>query len=478
LHPVGWCQDFSVEIADGCTHPMRPGLSYCSCDECGVVCQGKFEGCPEVWLQLSVTAKDEHHAKHPAPSRRGAGDHRHSIRLAEPMEVPDSSPPPVVAPARPARIEPAAPRPRVEVALESAPVPATGRRADVEQPAKEWLAGMVGAAVHAGLAEQAAVTDLRFTHLHEALAQIEAEAATDAAQLVERLKNLLARHHEVVEARLGSYQSELDALRMVVSRLTERAEPDDAEHRGDPSAGVAPARLEETVAALTEQNEELRGRLATQESLVDNLHRAVSDLMAAPGRLDQGVMPGSSVPPATEEVNDLRREVVRLRSEIGSAGEAFRRSVDEMIGAVESRGDEVEARITARIERALTSKFARGREPNHQHEELVRELAARQAELEDRMVAQRQTLVAIQGAVAKLALRKDVALPTPLLTPVADDDRGGRRFDVKRQSQAPSGPRGDVSALLGAHWYGKAEAPGGDRGDPPPGPEDAGPVAP
>ena len=48
---MGLCHDFGSQIAEGCSHPMRAGLESCTCDVCGVVCEGRFEGCAEVWTR-------------------------------------------------------------------------------------------------------------------------------------------------------------------------------------------------------------------------------------------------------------------------------------------------------------------------------------------------------------------------------------------------------------------------------------------
>ena len=475
---MGWCQDFSVEIAGGCSHPMRPGLSYCSCDECGVVCHGKFDGCPEVWIQLSAPTKEAGRlAKHPALSRRPGGGETPAVDQVGGAGG-GSGHLTAAGGHAAASGEDRAGRTvtRVEGAVDAMATTAAARGADVEQPTDqtvmERLAGMVATAVQAALAEQAAVTDQRFTQLNDVVAQIEADAATHALQLVERLRNVLARHDEVVEARLDTYQLELNRLSTVVTELTQGDEHDDPERADDP-LGAASARLEETVAALSEENDQLRARLATQESLVDQLQRSVSVLVADQAQHDHAAV-GRSVAAALEaEVSDLRREVGRLRSQTRGNGEAFRRSIEERVVAVESQSEELEDRITARVEGELTSKFATARDTNRQHEELRREMARRQAELEDRLGAQRQTLVAIQGAVAKLALYKGVhtapaaaaPAPTPAVAPI-DEDRGGGGARTERLDRTRhSGRRTEVSALLGANWHGRTDEPAGDRGD-------------
>ena len=57
---MGLCHEFGSQIRNGCNHPMRAGASACSCADCGVVCRGLFDGCPDVWARgprpVSITA--------------------------------------------------------------------------------------------------------------------------------------------------------------------------------------------------------------------------------------------------------------------------------------------------------------------------------------------------------------------------------------------------------------------------------------
>src|SRR5215218_8703173 len=48
---MGRCHEFGSQIREGCGHPMRAGERACACPECGVVCQGQFDGCPDVWAR-------------------------------------------------------------------------------------------------------------------------------------------------------------------------------------------------------------------------------------------------------------------------------------------------------------------------------------------------------------------------------------------------------------------------------------------
>jgi hypothetical protein len=51
MNPMGRCHEFGSQIREGCGHPMRAGERACACPECGVVCEGQFDGCPDVWAR-------------------------------------------------------------------------------------------------------------------------------------------------------------------------------------------------------------------------------------------------------------------------------------------------------------------------------------------------------------------------------------------------------------------------------------------
>src|SRR3954466_2656139 len=48
---MGWCHEFGPDITENCGHPMTAGSSHCYCEECGVICEGRFAGCAEVWAR-------------------------------------------------------------------------------------------------------------------------------------------------------------------------------------------------------------------------------------------------------------------------------------------------------------------------------------------------------------------------------------------------------------------------------------------
>lgn len=112
----------------------------------------------------------------------------------------------------------------------------------------------------------------------------------------------------------------------------------------------------------------------SEQSVKEWLAMGAEAVQAAPnrGRHDHAALGSSVAADLDAEVSDLRRELGRLRSQTRGSGEAFRRSIEERIVVVENQSDELEARITARVEGELTSRFAMTRDTNRQHEELRR----------------------------------------------------------------------------------------------------------
>jgi hypothetical protein len=46
---MGWCHEFGVVVASGCSAPMVAGATSCACPECGTECHGRFASCTDVW---------------------------------------------------------------------------------------------------------------------------------------------------------------------------------------------------------------------------------------------------------------------------------------------------------------------------------------------------------------------------------------------------------------------------------------------
>ena len=48
---MGWCHEFGCQIVRGCDHPMQAGEAACSCSICRTVCEGRYDGCHDVWAR-------------------------------------------------------------------------------------------------------------------------------------------------------------------------------------------------------------------------------------------------------------------------------------------------------------------------------------------------------------------------------------------------------------------------------------------
>ncbi|MDP9073066.1 MAG: hypothetical protein M3N98_02630 [Actinomycetota bacterium] len=72
---MGWCQEFGVQIHDGCDHRMVASTASCRCHECGVVCHGKFSGCATVWaagpVELTLRRPTTELGLQPVPDEAG-----------------------------------------------------------------------------------------------------------------------------------------------------------------------------------------------------------------------------------------------------------------------------------------------------------------------------------------------------------------------------------------------------------------------
>lgn len=265
---------------------MRPGVNYCSCAECGVVCYGKFDTCSDVWLQdPHVRMKP---AKTAAERRIKESSHPPSpllprsptIRLSEPIELPDNQ----ARPPKPAP-EPVSPD-DVELAVDS-------------------LAGMVAAEVRAAGAEQPSaaddVTDARFAELSEEIRNLREESKAAATRLLDGLKTSLAQRDDAIEARLGSYQVVLDGLQEAVMEVVSNPHHDDtggtqpsnalsdsgidevrrelAALRSDAQAADERLRrsLERSAEALAERDSELEAVLTAHQSVLEDVGRQASE---------------------------------------------------------------------------------------------------------------------------------------------------------------------------------------------------------
>ncbi|MEA2704096.1 MAG: hypothetical protein QOD63_2041 [Actinomycetota bacterium] len=178
---MGLCHDFGAQISEGCDHPMRAGSGSCRCDQCGIVCNGRFDACPEVWAR----------GPHPAA-------------LASP---PARRPPAVPAPLAPAPAAPAATAPAHQV-------PAGGR---------EGANGRLPSPPNAGNGHGPAAPD---DSRAEVLRWFQS-AFGELRQEVQALRQALCEEQDrvaaLVESRDGSLGTDPEALRALVSGAIRKA---------------------------------------------------------------------------------------------------------------------------------------------------------------------------------------------------------------------------------------------------------------
>jgi hypothetical protein len=108
---MGRCHEFGSQIREGCGHPMRAGERACACPECGVICQGLFDGCPDVWARgprpvtlSSVAALGGNGG--PAVRALAAGPQPQSQQQVPPPPTNGFAPPPPPPPLPPPQSEP------------------------------------------------------------------------------------------------------------------------------------------------------------------------------------------------------------------------------------------------------------------------------------------------------------------------------------------------------------------------------------
>ncbi|MGI9033465.1 MAG: hypothetical protein ACR2HY_07245 [Acidimicrobiales bacterium] len=89
---MGRCHEFGLQIREGCGHPMEADDSACSCPECGVICGGRFAGCPDVWARGLPPAEVQIDAEEVAlttvaPFSNGSSRRRaHAARVDSPID--------------------------------------------------------------------------------------------------------------------------------------------------------------------------------------------------------------------------------------------------------------------------------------------------------------------------------------------------------------------------------------------------------
>ena len=328
MDPMGRCHEFGSQIREGCGHPMRAGERACACPECGVVCQGLFDGCPDVWAR---GPRPIHLTNVAALGGNGTGSVRAlnagpelARRSASQQQAPPPPPPP---PSRPSTTN----------GFRSSPPP-PGAALDSRTEILQWfedafddLRNELHAVVSTVTRQQAMLAELldareaelRVVVVAESLPELAGEAAAKAlanesSGLAEVVADYLEEFRRSVEASELSSASVMDGMRELLQRMeltaevgVEDAAADGAERLDALKASVARqlrplaadigALAAEAVAA--EERDTARTR-ALKASLTKQIQPLADKLDAAIARSDRQLaeiherLDGLAAPPA------------------------------------------------------------------------------------------------------------------------------------------------------------------------------------
>ncbi|MBV8162187.1 MAG: hypothetical protein JO265_14805 [Acidimicrobiia bacterium] len=284
---MGWCHEFGPQIREGCGHPMRAGESACSCPQCGVVCQGRFAGCAEVWA-------------------RG------------PREVHVVSPPAALArrtptPARVTRTPAAQP-------------------SGAEQARTEVLAWLQAA--FDGLRDELSVLAGGLARQQAVLSDLSENRDSEVASALSEVRSWAAELRNETLRLQGFERAVAEQLRADVSATIEQGVDRVASARQD-DVRRALANVEERATALAEETDRLQAfgqTLAEQlrAEVAKTVQDGMSSLMAAAAKTDHPLADVPPTPPvdtSQDLADELRAETERLQR----FGETLADSVREAV---------------------------------------------------------------------------------------------------------------------------------------------------
>jgi hypothetical protein len=321
MERMGRCHEFGSQIREGCGHPMRAGERACACPECGVVCQGLFDGCPDVWARgprpvalinvaalggNGVTVRALNAGATQAPRRAQAGP---TIDAGQAGSPPPPPPPPPGPPTNGFYTTSPPPPPPLR--------PPSEARTEVLQwfeDAFDELRNELHAVVSTVTRQQAMLAELldsreaelRVVLVAESLPELAGEAAAKALAgesggLADMVAGYLEDFRTAVEAQERSNASVMDHMRELLQRIEATAEwqSEDARVEGDARLDALKASVARQlrpvaadVAALAAEVEAVQEREAARTralkaSLTKQLQPLAAKVDAAVGRSDQ-----------------------------------------------------------------------------------------------------------------------------------------------------------------------------------------------
>src|SRR5438270_2284020 len=286
---MGWCHEFGPQIREGCGHPMRAGESACSCPQCGVVCQGRFAGCAEVWA-------------------RG------------PREVHVVSPPAALARRTPTP---------VRVTRTPAQQPSGADQARTEVLA--WLQ-----AAFDGLRDELSVLAGGLARQQAVLSDLSENRDSEVATALEEVRGWAAELRNETLRLQGFEKAVADQLRTDVSATIEQGVDRMAGTRQD-DVRQALAQVEERAVALREETARLQDfGQDLAEQLRAEVARTIQDgmttLMAAAAKVEAPAAPeASSAVPSETLAAELREETARLQRFGDNLAESVRDAVSSAL---------------------------------------------------------------------------------------------------------------------------------------------------
>lgn len=302
---MGRCHEFGSQIRDGCGHPMRAGERACSCRECGVVCQGQFDGCPDVWAR----------GPRPVALTLGPAPAIDAPRVRALNAGLDQPPPPPRSNGHTSALPPPAPPPR----------PPTASRTEVLQwfeDAFDELRNELHAVASSVTRQQAMLAELldsreaelRVVMVAESLPELAGEAAAKALNdqssgLAETVAAGLDDFRESVAASEQSSAAVMDGMRELLRRIELTAELNaEAAHQD------ALARLEVLKASMARQLKPVAAAVAELAAWVEATEeREAARTRALKASVNRQIAPLAAEVEAAVARSDLQLSEIRAR---------------------------------------------------------------------------------------------------------------------------------------------------------------------
>jgi hypothetical protein len=316
---------------------MRAGERACACPECGVVCQGLFDGCPDVWargprpIHLTNVAALGGNGARPARALNAGPEPVRASRSAQqqsspPPAPPRSQPPPPPPPPNGFRASAQAAPPPPAAAI-GAPAAAEGSASRTEvlrwfEDAFDELRNELHAVVSTVTRQQAMLAELldsreaelRVVLVAESLPELAGEAAAKALAdesggLADVVCGYLEDFRMAVQASEESSAAVMDGMRELLQRVELTAEVNTEEARLEGAA-----RLDALKASVARQLRPIAADLAVLAAEVDAVQeREAARTRALKASMTKQLQPLAARIDAAVERSDQQMAEIRER---------------------------------------------------------------------------------------------------------------------------------------------------------------------